>query len=183
MTILFTGRKAHLTPALKEFTETKLAKLERVLHDSVDAHVILKLEKHRHLAEIVAKARAATLTAKADSADFHDSIGLCVERLLAQAKKHQGRLASRRKGRAARLDPRRLALALPEPDPALVGDGDALVVRMGRVAVQPMSLQEAVLRFRESRHPLMLFRDPDSRLVSVIFKRPDGQFGLVETEV
>ena len=49
------------------------------------------------------------------------------------------------------------------------------------MAFEPMSLQEAVLRFRESRHPLMLFRDPDSRLVSVIFKRPDGQFGLVET--
>ena len=184
MAILFTGRKAHLTPDLKEFTESKLGKLDRVLEDISDVHVILKLEKHRHLAEIVVKSRSATLTAKADATEFHDSIGLCVERLLAQAKRHQGRLTTRRRGRGAWTGPQRAVPAAEAAEGAEIisGDGGAALVRMGRVALRPMSLEEALQRARDSRHPLVVFRDADSSQVSVIFKRPDGQFGLVETE-
>ena len=64
MRILFTGRKAHLTPALKALAESKLVKLEKYLGVILDSHVILSREKHRHVAEIVVKARARTLAAK-----------------------------------------------------------------------------------------------------------------------
>ncbi|HXI02505.1 MAG TPA: ribosome-associated translation inhibitor RaiA, partial [Candidatus Saccharimonadales bacterium] len=83
MTILFTGRKADLTPALKAFAEGKLAKLERILDDIQEAHVILELDKHRHRCETVLKARTATLTARADGPDFRVSIARCADRLLA----------------------------------------------------------------------------------------------------
>src|SRR5438093_96472 len=102
MTILFTGRKADLTPDLKDFAEKKLAKLGRLFGDGLDVHVILTLEKHRHLVEIVAKARMATLTARANAAEFPDSLGLCVDRLLVQARKRHGRIAEERKRRARR---------------------------------------------------------------------------------
>ena len=96
MTILYTGRRAALTPPLREFVEKKLAKLERFLGEIQDAHVILALEKHRHLVEIVVKARVASLAAKAESSDFRDAAAVCAERLLAQAKRHHDRLAKER---------------------------------------------------------------------------------------
>ena len=74
MTILFTGRKADLKPGLKTLAERKLEKLERLLHENPDAHIILTQEKHRHLAEIIVRARVGTLTAKADGADFQESL-------------------------------------------------------------------------------------------------------------
>src|SRR3989454_4673 len=105
MTIVFTGRKADLTPDLKAFAERKLAKLERLLHESPDAHVILTREKHRHLAEIVVHARVGTLTAKADGAEFEESLGVAIDRLLAQARKHHEKIArseERRVGKECR---------------------------------------------------------------------------------
>lgn len=186
MTILFTGRKAHLTRGLKDFAEEKLQKLERVLDTILDVHVILTLEKHRHLAEIVVKARSATLTARAEASDFHDSIGVVVDRLLAQAKKHRDRLARERTRRGRRASPRRAAAALrafPEIAPAAAPRDDHLpVVRMGRVPVKPMSVEEALSQVQEARHPVLVFRDADSQQVSVIFRRPDGQYGLFEPE-
>src|SRR5258707_10381657 len=85
-----------LTPGLKSFTEEKLARLERILHESPDAHVVLTREKHRHRAEIVVHARIGTLTAKADGAEFEESLGLAIDRLLAQARKHHSKIAKGR---------------------------------------------------------------------------------------
>jgi putative sigma-54 modulation protein len=184
MRILFTGRKAHLTPELKSFVETKLAKLERVLDEILDVHVVLEREKHRHLVEIMVKERATTLTARAVGDEFLDAIGPCVDRLLAQAKKHTGRQQTRRKGRGAWKSPRRVVRESgPEGLPAeeaVAGQAPA-VVRMGRVAVRAMSLREALLRAEENG-PIVVFRDPASKEVGVIFRRPDGQFGLLEME-
>ena len=186
MTILFTGRKAHLTGPLKTFAEEKLAKLERVLDGVLDVHVILTLEKHRHLAEIVAKARTATLTAKAEAIEFQDSITECVSRLLAQAKKHRERLARERKRQGRRASPRRPGAAIPAlADLALAPprrDDRPPVVRMGRIPVKPMSVEEALLQVQDARHPVLVFRDAESQQVSVLFRLQDGQYGLLEAE-
>jgi len=183
MTILFTGRKAHLTAPLKEFAESKLGKLEKLLGDRIEAHVILKREKHRQVAEVVVKARSRTLTAKAEAGEFTDAVSACAERLLAQARKHADRMTSLRKGRGSRKTAWSRALdgqALPEPAPA---DGMPELVRMGRMAVRPMSVREALLRAVDADRPVLVFRDVASQQVAVLFRRADGQYGLVETEV
>jgi putative sigma-54 modulation protein len=181
MTILFTGRKAHLTDELKQFAETKLSKLERLLDGVFEAHVILQREKHRHVAEIVARSRRATLTATAVGGEFHDSLGMCIDRLLAQARKHSGRSQTRRRGRGAwTAAPRRRAEPAPSPEPT--PEAAVAVVRMGRIAVKPMSIDEAALEIQKDRRPVIVFRNADSKEVAVIFRRPDGQFGLLEME-
>lgn len=181
MTILFTGRKAHTTPELKKFAKTKLSKLDRVLDDILDVHVILQREKHRHVAEIVARSRSATLTAKAVGTEFRDSLGTCVDKLIVQAKKHSGKLQTKRRGRGPRTSRARgsgpeAVLAEPPPEPAVS------VVRMGRVAVKPMSIDEAALEVQKDHNPVVVFRNAESKEVAVIFKRADGQFGLLEME-
>ncbi len=180
MTLLFTGRKADLTAGLKTFTEEKLARLERVLHESPDAHVVLTREKHRHRAEIVVHARIGTLTAKADGAEFEESLGLAIDRLLAQARKHHSKIAKGRKRRAMRESLRRgpgLSEVLEPP----ASDGP-VVVPMGRVPVRPMSVEEALLRLQELSDPFLLFRDVDSGRLCLLFRRRDNRYGLVETE-
>jgi len=181
MKILFTGRKAHLTQELKKFTEAKMSKLDRVLDDILDVHVILQREKHRHVAEIVARSKTATLTAKAVGTEFHDSLGVCVDRLIVQAKKHSGKLKTKRRGRGTR--------AARVPEPAIVApaadvpvEAAVAVVRMGRVAVKPMSVDEAALEVQTDHRPVVVFRNAESKEIAVIFRRTDGQFGLLEME-
>lgn len=181
MTILFTGRQADLSDGLKTFTEKKLAKLERFLDSLQDAHVILKAEKHRRLAEIIIKTRVATLTARGEAADFRDAIGISADRLLAQAKRHHERLAKERKRAGMRASPRGVETAAPGGASPAAGDHPA-VVRMGSIPAKPMSLEEAILQAGRSPDPVLVFRNVESQTVAVLFRRADGRFGLVEEE-
>jgi len=177
MPILFTGRKADLTPALKRFAESKLNKLDRFLGEEPDVHVILTVERHRRLAEIVARTPLATLTARADSPDFRESIDRCLDRIVAQAKRNHDKHNQRRRGR-------RESLRLPPGTTVTAGDQDERpsVVRMGRIPVKPMSLDEAVFEIQDSQDGFLVFRNADSQRISVLFRRDDGRFGLVEPE-
>jgi putative sigma-54 modulation protein len=181
MNILYTGRKAHLTPALKALAASKLVKLEKYLGDILDAHVILKREKHRMMAEMVVKVRSRTLTATAEGVDFDDAIAACAVRLLSQARRVSGRRIARRKGRgawAAPHDGREAGAPDGEPESAAAPD----VVRMGRMSIRSMTVREAVLRVIDSERTVLVFRDAASEQVAVLFRRPDGQVGLWETE-
>jgi putative sigma-54 modulation protein len=180
MTILFTGRKADLTPGLKTFTADKLARLERILHEKPAAHVVLTREKHRHLVEIVVRARIGTLTAKADGAEFEESLVLAVDRLLAQARKHHSKIAKGRKRRAMR-ESRRGGAGLQESATGPASD-EPIVVSMGRVPIRPLSVEEAIPLLQEASEPFLVFRDADSLQISVIFRRRDGRIGLLEPE-
>jgi len=179
MTIVFTGRKADLTADLKSVAEKKLSKLERILHESPDIHVILTREKHRHRIEILVRARVGKLTARGQGAVMRDALAEGIDRILAQGRKHHEKWARGRKRRAPReaTEPGPAAGASARPE----SDGPA-VVPMGRVPVKPMSVEEALLLMQDSPHPFFVFRDSDSQQVSVIFRRRDGHFGLIEPE-
>jgi putative sigma-54 modulation protein len=187
MAISFTGRKADLTPALRELAEEKLGKIRRFLNEDPEAHVILAREKHRHLAEVVAHARAGTLTARATGGDFPEALGICCDRVLGQAKKLHARLARGRRGRGRRGTRRAAAAVLPDD-----GDGHAAVpppeeeapriVPMGRVPVKPMTVEDALLELEDRRETLLVFRNADSQRIVVMYRRPDGRFGLIEPE-
>ena len=179
MAILLTGRKADLTPALKTLAERKLAKLEPLLHDSPDAHVILTREKHRHLVEIVVHARVGTLTAKADGSEFEESLGRALDRLLAQARKHHEKIARGRKRRGARESRMR---GDDRPEIGASGTDGPIVVPMGRVPIKPMSVEEAILLLQGNADPFLVFRDSDNQRFCLLFRREDGRFGLIEAE-
>jgi ribosome hibernation promoting factor len=182
MTIVFTGRKAGLTEPLREHTERRLEKLERFLGEIRDAHVILTLERHRRIAEVVVNGRIATIAAKAEAADFHESISRCSDRLLVQAKKQHDRLSKERKRQGQRAPGRHAAPPAGEAVAPRDPDGRARVIRMGRISAKPMSVQEAVLQVTGSRDPFLVFRNAESQQIAVIFRRPDGRYGLVEEE-
>ncbi|MFQ5876103.1 MAG: ribosome hibernation-promoting factor, HPF/YfiA family [Acidobacteriota bacterium] len=184
MNILFTGRKAFLDRSLKAFAEDKLGKLERVVDEVLEAHVILKVEKHRHQAEILLKTRTNTLAARAEAVTFREAIADCVDRLLAQARKRNARFKQRRRRLPTGASTRRGAAALalhPGPgEPAR--DERPRVIRMGRIPAKPMSLDEALLQVRGSRDPFLVFLNAESQQFAVLFRRSDGRYGLVEAE-
>ena len=178
MTIVFTGRKADLTADLKSVAEKRLSKLERILHESPDVHVILTREKHRHRIEILVRGRIGKLTARGQGAVMRDALAEGIDRILAQGRKHHEKWARGRKRRR----PRRAVEMVPPAVPAGPESDGPSVVPMGRVPVKPMSVEEALLLMQDSPHPFLVFRDADSQQVSVIFRRRDGHFGLIEPE-
>jgi len=183
MTIEFTGRKIEITPALKAFSEQKLKKLSRILDGIIEAHVILAVEKHRQSAEIIVHSPHATLTGSETTDDLYKSIGQVLAKLEKQAQKLKGRYFSGKKRGQSIRGGREVGEEPPRPRRATAADGGPRVIRSRRYAVKPMSVDEALLQAQGSKDSFLVFRDARSQRVSVLYRRPDGHFGLIEPEV
>ena len=96
MKIDMTGRHVEITPALREFVEEKLGKLERLLDSPLEAHVVLSINKHRQVAEIQIKTRTAVLSGAEETDDLYASVGEVVDKLERQALRHKERLHDHR---------------------------------------------------------------------------------------
>jgi ribosome hibernation promoting factor len=181
MILVFTARQAHLTRDIRDLAAAKLQKLERLLGDILHAHVILKREKHRLVAEIVLRVKRRRLTAQGEGVEFPEALGACADKLLAQARREADRRHSRRKGRGT---VRRAGLPPADQDGrgAPGGDGTPPYVDAGRVTLRAMTVEEALLSARDEEHQVLIFRNTASRQVAIFYKRPDGRYALLEAE-
>ena len=87
-----TGRHVEITPALRDFAEEKLAKLERLLDGPIEAHVVLGIEKHRHFAEVQVKCKTGLFTSQQETTDLYASIREVADKLERQALKHKEKI-------------------------------------------------------------------------------------------
>ena len=175
MKIHFTGRQIEVSPALRKVAEERLAKLDMFLNHLMVAHVILAVEKRRHRAEVVVHGRHVTLSAAGETADMYSTLSLVADRLERQAKKHRDKIKVKHKRGGARISPRRVARSAPTPEAPRI-------VRVDSSPLKPMSLEEALLELSGSEKEFLVFCHASSRRVSVLYRRKDGNYGLIEPE-
>ena len=89
MNIEITGRHTELSDEIKTFVHKKLATLKRLLDDPIDVHVVLRVDKHRHIAEIHVTSPHQTLDGSEETGDLKASIGQVVDKLERQARRHK----------------------------------------------------------------------------------------------
>jgi putative sigma-54 modulation protein len=185
MQVHITGRQVAITQALRKFTEEKLKKVEKLLGGPIEAHVVLAVEKRRHHAEIQVKSRSALLSGAEETDDLYASIGDVVEKLERQALKHKEKLTGRKKRGA------RDASSFPEPEPAAKPERPAKsgararlprIVPSARYRLKPLSAEDAAMELESAGGELLVFRDDQTYRVNVVYRRKDGNFGLVDPE-
>jgi len=176
MKIEFTGRNFTLTPAIKKQVTGHFRKIDTVLNGAIKAHVILSIEKHhRHLAEIIINWHDRSLTSNADTTDMYSSIAQAVDRLRKQAVRVKGKIIDRKHHALA------TSAVAPSPIPPVIPSAPApRIIRSRRYPVKPMTPEEAVLRVDEAAEQFLVFRDAETDRVGVIYKRSDGNYGLIE---
>ncbi len=193
-----TGRHVNVTPALRTLAREKILKLKKWIDDLMEVHVIFTVEKHRHIAEIVAHGRHVVFSAREVTADMYTSIGKCVDKLESQARKHKEKFEARRR-RGAGLAQAAVAAAAPASTrraarrrlPVTDGRRSILemeaeepprIVKTDTFPRKPMSVEEAALQVRQSDLEFFVFRNERSREVNVLYRRKDGSLGLIEPE-
>jgi putative sigma-54 modulation protein len=174
------GRNLEVSDAIRRYAEQKLAKLERQLKDP---RVELELTVERNpsisasqVAEATIWTRGPVLRAREASTDMHASIDQLVEKLERQVTRYRTRGRSRRR-RAARANE-------PTPDtvPALQEESEPVIAKTKNFAVTPLSPQDAVLQLELIGHDFFVFRNDESDEVNVVYRRRDGQYGLIEPQ-
>jgi len=180
MAVECTGRNVEVTPSLRELAEERTQRLERHLGGPAIVRVVLSHEKHRFGAEIIATHRRRRWKAQEEMADPRAAVALAFEKIDAQAKRDSEKRRDRKHrapGDAWRMDVLSgSALAAPAGT-----DGDR-IVRTDRLPIKPMSVEEAALRIESSRQEFLVFRDSSNEKICVLYKRRDGDFGLIVPE-
>ncbi|MDX2042524.1 MAG: ribosome-associated translation inhibitor RaiA [Acidobacteriota bacterium] len=176
MKIEYTGRNFTISPAIKKHINDHFKKLDTLLNGASQAHVILTVGRHhRHVAEIVVNWHERSLTSKADTTDMYASALQAIDKINKQAIKLKGKIIDR----AHHAKPAK-AVA-PSPLPPVEPEKDApRIIRSRRYSIKPMTPEEAVLSVQESADQFLVFRDSETDRIGVIYKRKDGNYGLIE---
>jgi len=183
MKIHVRGSNLEVTPALHDYVEKKIGRLEKFFNaPSVhDVHVTLSVVKDQHSVEVTMPLNGFVLRAEEKSGDMYASIDLVSEKLERQIEKHKSKLAKRMKQDG-------IHTLFKEPGvetPAAVATVDLEdleddVVRVKRFAVKPMPVDEAIMQMDLLGHDFFVFSNAETEEVNVVYKRKDGQYGLIE---
>jgi putative sigma-54 modulation protein len=173
------GKNLEVPPAIREYAESKLAKLDRHLHETAQVELELSMERNPSIANsAVAEATVWTkgpvVRARESSSDMKASIDQLVGKLERQVK----RAREKRRSRFTRLRGTAPAETTPEAT-----DEHPQIVRTKQFALKPMTPEEAVLQLDLIGHDFFVFRNADSLEVNVIYRRRDGNYGLIEPQV
>ncbi len=183
----YTGRHVEVSPALRAHVEDHFQKLEHLFGNSstARAHIIIDVVKNRHIAEILLHWREHTLTAKETNADMYRALTRCIDKIDTQAVKLKKKTIERKQNAkavsavAAAVDGAASASA-----EAAAADGSTQrqprIIQARRYAVKPMTPEEAVLSLGEDSNQFVVFRDSDTDRLSVLYRRKDGNFGLIQ---
>jgi putative sigma-54 modulation protein len=177
MTVHVTSRHAPLTAGLRDHVGDKIHRVEKYLGKIREAHVVLNFERKMHVCEINLSAKNLKLSAKAIAHDMYQAIDVAAIRLSKQAEKHKDKWVGLHKtGTSRSLRGRGAARgsAREETGPQ--------VVRAPRYAVKPMSVEEAALQLSVSKDEFLVFYDDETGRTGVVYKRKDGDVGLIEPE-
>ena len=182
----YTGRHIDVTPALRAHVEEHFGKIENMFENAstARAHVIIDVVKNRHIAEILFHWREHTLTAKDTNADMYQALTRCIDKIEKQALKLKKKIIDRRQ------DAVPLSAVAPDTAPADTGTAEAAsgagserqprIIAARRYKVKPMTAEEAVMSLADDGDQFVVFRDSDTDRLSVLYKRKDGNYGLIQ---
>jgi len=176
--IEFTGRQTEIPVSVRRLAERKLQKMSKVIPGLTRAHVILTADKRRQIAEVSAHSRGLDLSAVEASTNPRLSVSIAIEKLLRQARKQR----EKRRVRKGASSARRLAADEGGARRAARDEARPRVVRSRRSAVKPMTLDEAAMFLEDHTEGVLVFRDSTTERVQVLFRRKDGNLGLIEPE-
>ena len=172
------GRNLEVSDAIRSYAEEKLGKLDRQLTDPrVELELIVEKNPsiaENHVAEATIWTKGPVLRAREASSDIRASIDQLVDKLERQVARYKTQGRSRRR-RAARSNG-------PETMSVVGEEGEPLIVKSKQFQVGPMSPGEAVLQLELIGHDFFVFRNGDSNEINVVYRRRDGNFGLIEPQ-
>lgn len=170
MTITISSRKATLKDAFKERVGKKLQKLDRFFEEDAEASVTVTVEKERQTVEVTVRAGGMVFRSEKTAPDMFDSLEAAVDMIVRQITSNKSKLEKRLKVNAF--------------NDAVFAEGMAeqefRVVRTKKVPIKPMDVEEAVLQMNLSGHEFFVFTNSASGEVNVVYKRKNGDYGLIE---
>jgi putative sigma-54 modulation protein len=171
MNIILTGRNLEIAPALKNYVEKKLKRFNRYLSNISEAVVTISVEKYRHKVEVLLKVNGFLIQAEGITGEVYSSIDDVTEKLERQIKKYKEKLVSHRKSEGKEV---------PVLTENLATADVRRIIKNKQFELKPMSPDEAAMQMDLLDKSFFVFTNYNSGDINVIYRRKDGNFGLIE---
>ena len=180
MQIIVKGRHMAVTDAIREYAEEKISKASKVFdHNTMSAEVELYHEKNpsiekNQVAEVTVYTKGPVIRAKESATDMYAAIDLVSEKLETQFRRYKGKVKDRHSGKMA-------PPPVPAPEiPLEAEEEERTIVKTKVLQVKPMTAEEAILQMELLGHDFFVFTSAETELVNVLYRRRDGDYGLIE---
>jgi putative sigma-54 modulation protein len=176
MSFSITGRNFDVTPALREYTQEKIGRIEKYVDKITSVHVILTVEKYRHIAEVTIQTHGTLLKGVEETADMYSSVDKVLDKIEIQAKKLKERIKERSKTGHV------VEMGEAAQDETPMGAKETPRILPGRAFnPRPMSPEEAALQLSLGTDVFLVFVNARTSRVNVLYRRSDGRLALIET--
>lgn len=172
----------HMKPsdAVRQYAEERVDKVTRLIDREVEAQVVLSLESHLHVAHIELVTDGSLHIRGVDkSSDMYASIDSAVDRILRQVKRYRSKIRSHRPDTAPGRELAYRVLALEDGE-EVVETKTPQIVRQETVIARTMGVDDAVMQMDLMDTDFLVFTNAESQHVNVVYRLPDGQYGLIE---
>jgi len=171
----YTGRHIEVTPALRSHVEDHFDRINHLFNGkATKAHVIIEVEKGRHRSEIIVNWRNDVLTAQSSLSDMYQSLSQSIDKIEKQALRIKNKVIDK-SHRATKVS----AITPPGAEVKPAPNGPR-IINARRYAVKPMGAEEAAMRLDDEENQFLVFRNDTNEKLSVIYKRKDGNYGLIQ---
>jgi len=159
----------------KVYAEERIQRLKKYLDATAEAHIIVSMEKFRNVTEINLSSNGWNINAKEEAKDMHLALDRCIEKIEKQLKKQKEKVREH-KPKSIRRGQEKLAQG-EETEETTVNK----IAETQKVILKPMSFDEAIMEIEETNDRFIIYRDSSSENVSLIYRRDDGNYTLIET--
>jgi len=195
MQLIVSGKNIHLSPALKDYAEKKLSSIKKYFDHIIEVDVTLSVDEVRDqtrskVCEVTVWANGIVLRGKKASEDLYASIDLVADKIERQVKKYKEKLKEVSRRQASREERNAIHkvfslgenLSKDKGSESETGPRKPKIIRSGTFAMKPMFADEAAEQLDLLKQGFYVFSNAETNQINVIYKRSDGNFGLIEPE-
>ena len=174
MRIVYTARKVNLRDNFKERVEKKLQKFKKLFSEEAVVNVVVTLEKNRQTVEMTIRDKAMVYRAESTMPEMNDALDRVMDIMTRQIRKNKTRLEKRIKTGSLN------DIIADIPEVEIEAEDEYKVVRAKQVIVKPLTIEEAILEMNMVNHDFFMFLNAETNDVNVVYKRKDGNYGVLE---
>ncbi len=176
MKFIVSGKNIVVTDALRERAIKKVGKLDKYFKGDAEAQITMSVQKNRHIVEVTILFDGGLLRAEEDNQDMYASIDKVVDSLERQIRRNKTKLEKKFHGKGLKLED----VNFEEKD--VDEEHNFKIVKTKRFAIKPMTVEEAVLQMNLLGHEFFMFSNAETQEANVVYRRKDGNYGLIEPE-
>lgn len=161
--------------ALKEYAEEKISRIKKYMMEPIEADVVLRVEKFRHIAEVTIDANGIRVNGMEETDDMYSAIDMVADKIESQLKKHKDKVRDRKS-----TPDRGTAHSLAAFEAMIDETSERQVITTEHLFAKPMDVDEAVMQLDLTNGEFLVFTNRHNSHINVLYRRKDGHYGLIE---